>query len=350
MVNKKAVKTALVLGISGQDGSLLATSLLKEGWRVVGGTRRGIVNKYWRLDELGIFDQVELVNINLQEPHMVLDIVRELQPNHIYHLAGESFVEDSFHLPRVTMEANYFGTLNLLEAIRTSSSETRLFFASSSEVFGSTVSKEALDEKTPFRPINPYGISKLAAQQLVEIYRERYGLYALSGIMFNHEGPMRARNFVTRKISFNLARLKMEGGTPMQLGNFDAARDWGLASDYTMVMPEVLELKEAQDFVFATGKLSTVREFLSLAAEAVGFVPVFEGKGLFSVCLDRSSGLKLAEVSEKYFRNFDTPPHKGSPARLLKMTKFSGSHDVSVIATQMIEADLHRRKIGHVDV
>ncbi len=343
-------KTALIFGISGQDGSLLASKLLQEGWRVVGGTRRGNANKYWRLVELDIFDKVELINIHLLEPHMVIDTLKNLRPSHIYHFAGESFIEDSFFQPKMTIEVNCFSVLNVLEAIRISSPESRLFFASSSEVFGSRKLGEKLDETDTFNPLNPYGVSKLAAQQMISIYRKRHNLHAVSGIMFNHEGPFRARNFVTRKITYNLVRLKVEGGPPMQLGNFDSARDWGMAADYTKIIPSVLELNTPQDFVFATGKLTSVRKFLELSSKAVGFSPAFEGTGKSSICFDKKTGMKLAVVSENYFRALDTPPLIGNSSRLTKETGFTGSRDIEAIAQNMIEADLYRRKIGHVDV
>jgi GDPmannose 4,6-dehydratase len=225
MATSKSQKTALILGVTGQDGAHLAADLLGQGWKVYGGFRRGHATKLWRLEELDILDQLNLVNLNLHEPHQVIEVISQLQPDRLYHLAGESFVADSFQQPRSIIETNTLGTLNVLEAIRIFSPETRLFFASSAEVFGVANGGGLLDEQSPSRPINPYGISKLAAQQLVGVYRERHGLHAVCGIMFNHEGPLRARNFVTRKITFHLARLSMDGGPPMQLGAFNAARD-----------------------------------------------------------------------------------------------------------------------------
>ena len=341
-------RKALILGVSGQDGALLAADLLRDGWKVYGGSRRGHISKLWRLEELGIIDQVELVNINLHEPFQIMEAIGTLKPDHIYHFAGESFVADSFQQPRSVIETNVIGTLNVLEAMRISASKARLFFASSAEVFGNA--NGACDEDSPFHPINPYGVSKLTAQQMVQIYRARHGLHAVCGIMFNHEGPLRARNFVTRKITYNLARLRLDGGAPMQLGDMASGRDWGAAADYVGIMPKTLGLDAAEDFVFATGKKTSVREFLDCAAQAAGFSPVFDGEGAAMTCRDRTSNLTLATVSPKYFRPFDTAPLVGNPARLKSRTGFAGSRDVAAIAEAMVAADLDRRKNGSTNV
>src|SRR5262249_7839511 len=158
------------------------------------------------------------------------ETIKDLQPDHIYHLAGESFVADSFHQVRTVLEANAIGTLNVLEAVRICAPAARVFFASSSEMFGIPKSGQLLNEETPFQPINPSGLSNLRAHHMVEIYRRYHGLFCVNGIMFNHEGPMRARNFVTRKITYNIARLRLEGGAPMQLGDLTSSRDWGAAA------------------------------------------------------------------------------------------------------------------------
>lgn len=350
MAAHKREKSALILGVTGQDGAHLAADLIDQGWTVHGGFRRGHATKLWRLEELRILDKVRLVNLNLHEPHQVIEVISQIRPNHLYHFAGESFVADSFQQPRSIFETNTLGTLNVLEAVRIFSPETRLFFSSSAEIFGTGCVETPLDEKSPLRPINPYGISKLAAQQLVGVYRQRHNIYAVCGIMFNHEGPLRARNFVTRKITYHLARLRAEGGPPMQLGAFDSARDWGSAIDYARAIPLTLELDTPQDFVFATGKETTVGEFLRLGAEAAGFSPEFDGQDLSMTCRDTKSGKILATVSSQYFRPFDTPPLIGNPARLKQATGFAGSRDISTIVEEMISADLQRRTNGMIHV
>ena len=347
-VNK--LKSALILGVTGQDGALLAEELLSLGYKVYGGFRRGLSSKVWRLEELGVLDQLEMININLHEPHQVMEAITTIQPDHIYHFAGESFVSDSFHQPYSNIAANTVGTLNVLEAIRISAPDARLFFASSSEIFGGIEPGKILTEESKFLPSNPYGVSKLAAQNLVNIYRNRFGVHAVCGIMFNHTGPLRARNFVTRKITYNLARLRIDGGSAMVLGNMEACRDWGSAADYVRSMPKVLAVNAPHDFIFATGKVTSVKTFLRLAAEAAGFVPIFENEGLSSTCRDKPSGQKLAEVSERYFRVVDTPPHVGSSARLKKTIDYVGVHSIQNIAEEMMKADLDRRTDGRLNV
>jgi GDPmannose 4,6-dehydratase len=345
-----ANKTALILGVTGQDGAHMAHFLLERGWIVYGGFRRGITGKTWRLDDLGITDKVRLTNIDIGEPYQLIEAFRNIHPDHIYHFAGESFVADSFNHPKVTLDVNAIGTLNVLEAMRATVSEARLFFASSSEVFGRNKTQEPLDEASELHPSNPYGISKLTAQHLVRLFRETYGLFTSIGILFNHEGPLRARSYVTRKITYNLTRLRMENGAPMELGQFNAARDWGSAKDYVQAMHSVLELDSPGDFVFATGRLTSIRGFLGIAAAAAGFEPTFENSGANEICYDRKGGMKLAQVSQRYFRPFDTPPLTGNASRLREKIGWSGSRPIESIAQEMIEADLHRWRKGIFNV
>jgi GDPmannose 4,6-dehydratase len=331
--------TALILGATGQDGAHLAQHLIKDGWKVYCGFRRGSNAKTWRLEHLEILDKVQLININIDEPFNLVDVLTSIKPNQIYHLAGESFVADSFVHPVTTM----------LEAIRHTLPKTKLFFASSSEVFGSLNKGEALNEDSLLRPSNPYGISKLTAQQLVRMYRETYDLDATVGILFNHEGPLRGRNFVTRKISYTIARLKINNDDAFELGSLSASRDWGAAEDYTEAMIRSLEV-EADDYVFATGKLTSVRDFLSFSSIAAGFDPVFEGEGISEVCIDKPTGRPLVRVSERYFRPFDTSERRGDASKLMQKIKWQGSRSVEKIATEMVLTDIDRIKKGTTNV
>jgi GDPmannose 4,6-dehydratase len=343
-------RTALILGISGQDGAHAAAHLLAAGWTVHGGFRRGSAAKTWRTDHLGITKSIALHNVNIDEPFNLVEVCRAVRPDIILHLAGESFVADSFAHPSTTFAANTAGTLNVLEAVRLTVPEARLFFASSSEVFDASCHDEALDEDSPMRPSNPYGISKLAAQHLVRMYRENFRLHASTGILFNHEGPLRARSFVTRKITYNLARLAHAGGEAVELGGFSAARDWGAAEDYTRAMLDVLDLPTPDDYVFATGRLTSVRRFLELAASAAGFRPRFEGEGADERCIDATSGRTLARVSAHYFRPFDTSARRGNARKLEHATGWKGSRPVETLAEEMVAADLRRWKEGNTNV
>ena len=350
MTKDKHKPVAFITGVTGQDGAHLAASLLRDGYRVYGGFRRGSTNKTWRMDYLGITGDIDLVEFQLNEPQNLIEILQAIRPDEIYNLAGESFVADSFKYPGVSLDANAHGTLNILEAVRLMSPESRLFFASSSEVFGRNPDDSLLDENSRFCPGNPYAISKLAADCFVRLYREKYGLYACSGILFNHEGPLRGRQFVTRKITYNIARLKLAGGDPIELGDLNAARDWGSAIDYVEAMRAMLGLDRARDFVIATGQLSTVRDWLSLAAAAAGFDPVFEGQGVTEICVDKVSGKKIAIVSERYFRPYDTGALAGDPGQIKQATGWEQSRNLHQIVEEMVAEDLNRRERGQIDV
>ncbi|MEH6627054.1 MAG: GDP-mannose 4,6-dehydratase [Motiliproteus sp.] len=340
------MKTALVTGVTGQDGAHIAAYLLADGWEVYGGFRRGSSSTTWRMDYLGITDQVHLVECQLNEAQNLIQLLQDIKPDAVFHLAGESFVADSFKYPGVTLDVNTHGTLNVLEAIRLVSPSTRLFCASSSEVFGVSGLGKALTEEAEFRPANPYAISKLSALHFVRLYRERYGLFACSGILFNHEGPLRGRSFVTRKITHNIARLKVEGGEPFDLGDLDAARDWGAADDYVRAMCSMLEMEQAVDLIIASGKLTKVRDFLSRAAASAGFDPVFEGSAENEICIDGLSGKVLARVSPKYYRPQDTPPMLGDASKIKSLTGWSGSRSLELLVGEMVDADITRWKNG----
>lgn len=343
-------RVALITGVTGQDGAHLASHLLRDGYTVYGGFRRGSSNKTWRLDYLGITRKVKLVEFQLSEPLCFIELLRDIQPDDIYCLAGESFVADSFRYPGVAVETNTHGTVNMLEAIRLMAPGARSFFASSSEIFGRSEDEDLRSETSHCRPSNPYGISKLASQHFVDVYRQRHGVFACSGILFNHEGPLRGREYVTRKITFNLARLREVGGVAFELGNLDSARDWGAAADYVEAMRAMLGMSTPADLVIASGQLTSVREFLRLAACAAGFDPVFEGAGLAETCIDRLTGMPLATVSSRYFRPLDTPPLRGDTRRIEAATPWRRTTSVETMITRMVESDIDRWKRGITNV
>ena len=343
-------KVAFITGVTGQDGAHLAELLIRDGWKVYGGFRRGSSNKTWRLEALGIDKKVNLIECQLSELQNIVEIFQTIRPYHIYNLAGESFVADSFKYPGVALEVNTIGTLNILEAARLILPDSRLFFASSSEIFSRSKAITACHEDTPCVPLNPYGISKLAAQNFVNLYRQRYGLFACSGILFNHEGPLRGRQFVTRKITFNLARLAVKGGPPIDLGNVNSARDWGSAADYVKAMRAMLNQPAPRDMVIASGKLTSVRDFFRIAAIAAGFDPLFDGDGVTEECIDRNTGVKLCQVSDKYFRPFDTSPIYGDPSMIERETGWRRSIDLESMITDMVQQDINRWHQGVTNV
>lgn len=349
MANRRR-RVAFITGVTGQDGAHLAAYLIDHGWRVYGGFRRGSSNKIWRLQDLGVETAVELVECQLNEPQHMIEILKSIQPDHIYSLAGESFIDDSFKYPSVAIQVNTIGTINLLNAARLVCPQARLFFASSAEIFGTNAQSYVCDESTPLQPSNPYAISKTAALHFVRLYRQCYNLFACSGILFNHEGRLRGRQFVTRKITFNIARLKLQGGPPIQLGNMSAQRDWGAATDYVKAMYSMLNHSEPIDMIIASGRLTSVRDFLTMAAQAVGFDPIFEGKGLDEVCKDRSSGLLIAEVSDNFFRRHDTSKRSGDPSLITSQTGWARSIGLKELINEMVGADINRWKEGNINV
>ena len=258
------MKTALILGISGQDGAYLARFLLEKGYTVVGGSRDAQITPFSNLIQLGIRDRVALESVSLNDFRSVIQILRKIQPDEIYNLAGQSSVGLSFEQPVETLESITFGALNLLEAIRFNSKATKLYNAGSSECFGNLPDDPA-DEQTPFRPRSPYAVAKAAAFWEVANYREAYGLFACSGILFNHESPLRPLRFVTRKVIAAACRIANGSDERLQLGDLSIARDWGWAPDYVEAMWLMLQQGAPEDFVIATGQTCSLQDFVETA-------------------------------------------------------------------------------------
>ncbi len=260
-------KTALVTGITGQDGSYLAELLLDRGYRVVGMTRRTSTDVHERIEHL--VDRIEIVSGDLLDQGSLTALVRDIAPHEFYNLAAQSFVPTSWNQPVLTGEFTALGVTRALEAIRSVDPAIRFYQASSSEMFGK-VQAVPQDEETPFYPRSPYGVAKVYGHWITVNYRESFGMFACSGILFNHESERRGKEFVTRKITDGVARIKLGLATELRLGNLDAQRDWGFAGDYVRAMWLMLQQAEAQDYVVSTGRTHTVREFCRLAFATVG--------------------------------------------------------------------------------
>ena len=263
------MKTALISGVSGQDGAYLAKLLLEKGYRVCGTSRDARMSTFSNLERLGIRDQVQLESVALNDFRSVIQVLFKVQPDEIYHLAGQSSVSLSFEQPVETQESIYVATLNLLEAIRFTGREIRFYNASSSECFGD-LKGAAADEETPFRPRSPYAVAKSAAFWQVANYREAYGLFACSGILFNHESPLRPEHFVTKKIAAAACRIAAGNKNSLILGNIEVQRDWGWAPEYVEAMHLMLQQKEPDDFVIATGESHKLADFATVAFEHLG--------------------------------------------------------------------------------
>lgn len=262
-------KTALITGISGQDGAYLGRFLLSKGYTVYGLLARRATPTIWRLEELGIAEDVKLVDGDLTDPASLIRIVAQSQPDEIYNLGAQSFVATSWNQPLLTAQVTGVSVVNLLEAIRIVNPEIRFYQASTSEMFGKA-SEVPQKEGTPFHPRSPYGVAKLFGHWSTINYRESFGLFACSGILFNHESPLRGLEFVTRKITDAVARIKTGKLDRLKLGNLDSRRDWGFAGDYVEAMWSMLQLDEPEDFVVATGRTQTVGDFCRLAFECAG--------------------------------------------------------------------------------
>src|SRR5262245_50127230 len=272
-------RTALVTGITGQDGAYLSRFLLDKGYRVCGAFRRGASLNLWRLNELGISEaDIEFIPFELLEYANLRRTIAETEPDEIYNLGAQSFVSVSFEQPLFTADVNALGVTRILEVIRELDPAIKFYQASTSEMFGK-VQEVPQNERTPFYPRNPYAVAKLYAHWITVNYRESYGLFGCSGILFNHESPLRGIEFVTRKITSGLAHIREGQQEVIELGNIDAKRDWGFAGDYVEGMWLMLQQSQPDDYVLATGITTTVRSFCELAAATLGYELVWEGEG-----------------------------------------------------------------------
>lgn len=318
-------KVALITGITGQDGSYLAEFLLEKGYEVHGTLRRSSSFNTGRIEHLyfeeWVRDMKQKRAINLHYADMtdsssLIRIIQSIQPDEIYNLAAQSHVKVSFDIPEYTAETDAVGTLRLLEAVRILGLEnkTRIYQASTSELYGK-VQKIPQNESTPFYPRSPYGVAKLYGFWITKNYRESYGMFAVNGILFNHESERRGENFVTRKISLAAARIAQGLQDKLYLGNMDAKRDWGYAPDYVECMWLMLQHDIPEDFVIATGETHTVREFCQVAFQEAGISLVWEGKGIDEKGINSDTGEVVVEVDPKYFRPAEVELLIGDPAK-----------------------------------
>ena len=334
-------KKALVTGISGQDGAYLAKLLLDKGYEVYGAFRRNSSKNFWRLDELGITEEVRQVPFDLLEYSNILRMIEKVQPDEVYNLAAQSFVAYSFELPLFTAEVDALGVTRLLEAIRTVNPKIRFYQASTSEMFGK-VQEVPQTEKTPFYPRSPYGVAKLYGHWMTVNYRESYDIFGVSGILFNHESPLRGPEFVTRKITMALAKIRAGRQEVLELGNLDSKRDWGFARDYVEGMHLMLQQQTPEDFVLATGKAYTVRDFVGRAAEAAGFEIEWSGTEENTVGRDRKSGKLIIRVNPEFYRPAEVELLIGSPEKAKTKLGWEAKTDLPELVSLMVQADMRR--------
>jgi GDPmannose 4,6-dehydratase len=341
------LKSAVVTGITGQDGAYLAQLLLQRGYKVYGTHRRTSSVNFWRIQELGIdrHSNLELVEYDLTDVGTSIALVQRTEPDEIYNLAAQSFVGVSFEQPTTTAHITGLGALNLLEAIRLVNPRIRFYQASTSEMFGK-VQAVPQSESTPFYPRSPYGAAKLFAHWMTVNYRESYGIFGSSGILFNHESPLRGREFVTRKITHGVAGIKFGGADVLELGNLDAKRDWGYAREYVEGMYLMLQANEPDTFVLATQRTETVRDFVRMAFQAAGMQLEFLGHGIEEVGVDVATGKTLVRVNPRFYRPAEVDLLVGNPAKAKALLGWEPKTGLEELCRMMVAADLERRANG----
>lgn len=341
------MKTAIITGITGQDGAYLAELLLEKGYEVYGTYRRTSSVNFWRIQDLGI---AEHPNLHLVE-HDLLDLassIRLLQQtgaSEVYNLAAQSFVGVSFDQPVATAKITGVGALNLLEAIRIVNPGIRFYQASTSEMFGK-VQAVPQDESTPFYPRSPYGVAKLYAHWITVNYRESYDIFGSSGILFNHESPLRGREFVTRKITDGVARIKLGKMESLSLGNLDAQRDWGFAKEYVDGMWRMLQADEPDTYVLATNRTETVRDFVTMAFKAAGINVEFSGKNGDETAVDATTGKTVVKIDPRFYRPAEVELLIGNPAKATEKLGWKPKTTLEELCRMMVEADLRRIEVS----
>lgn len=333
----------LITGVTGQDGAILADHLSSKGFDIFGASRRNSHN-LWRINELDLVNKINFLNYDATDASSIDYVLSKHKFESIFHFAGSSFTVDSLEFPQNTLTTNINGTLSLLEAARKYSPESKIFIAGSSEVFSRTTTLKTLhiNEKSPRSPVNPYGVSHLAIDALVEIYRKTHNLKISLGIFFNHESKFRSLQFVTRKITSGLAQIKNGYDTPLKLGNFSACRDWSCAVEFMEGASSLIENSIFGDFIFASGKSTTVRELLTHSAVAAGFKPSFEGMEYNEVCIDSETGKILAVSDKKFYRENDSCKVVGDSSLILQATGWRPNRNIIEVVEEMTFADIKR--------
>ncbi|PIF21350.1 GDP-mannose 4,6-dehydratase [Candidatus Pantoea floridensis] len=340
-------KIAIVTGITGQDGAYLAELLLNKNYVVYGTYRRTSSVNFWRIEELGVKNNpnLHLVEYDLTDLSASIRLLQQSGATEVYNLAAQSFVGVSFEQPLTTAEITGIGPVNLLEAIRIVNPKIRFYQASTSEMFGKV---QAIPQKedTPFYPRSPYGVAKLYAHWMTINYRESYNIFASSGILFNHESPLRGQEFVTRKITDSVAKIKLGKLDVLELGNMDAKRDWGFAKEYVEGMWLMLQADEPDTFVLATNRTETVRDFVSMAFKAAGIELRFEGKDDQEVAIDVATNKVVVKVNPKFYRPAEVELLIGNPQRAKDILGWEPKTTLEELCAMMVEEDLRRNKQG----
>lgn len=340
-------KTAVVTGITGQDGAYLTKLLLDKGYNVVGTYRRTSSTNFWRIEELGVdqHENLDLVEHDLTDLGDSIRVIDQAKPDEVYNLAAQSFVAVSFEQPYTTAQITGLGPLNLLEAIRITDPSIRFYQASTSELFGK-VQDIPQNENTPFYPRSPYGVAKLYAHWMTINYRESYDIFATSGILFNHESPLRGLEFVTRKITNSVANIEVGKQSHMELGNLDAKRDWGYAEDYVGGMHLMLQVDTPDSYVLATGRTETVRNFVDMSFKAIGKELEWSGHGINEIGIDKFTRKTLVKVNEKFYRPAEVELLIGDPSLAKEKLGWEATTTLEELCNMMVKYDITHLKNG----
>jgi GDPmannose 4,6-dehydratase len=341
------MNTAIITGITGQDGAYLAQLLLEKGYTVYGTYRRTSSVNFWRIDELGIskHPNLHLVEYDLTDLSSSIRLLQTTGATEVYNLAAQSFVGVSFDQPATTAEITGIGPLNLLEAIRIVNPKIRFYQASTSEMFGKVQAIPQI-ESTPFYPRSPYGVAKLYAHWITVNYRESYDIFGCSGILFNHESPLRGREFVTRKITDSVAKIKLGQLDVLELGNMDAQRDWGFAKEYVEGMWRMLQADEPDTYVLATNRTVTVRDFVRMAFGSAGIELEFKGNDESETAVDVATGKTVVQVNPKFYRPAEVDLLIGNPEKARQKLGWESHTTLEQLCAMMVEADLRRNELG----
>jgi GDPmannose 4,6-dehydratase len=340
-------KKAIITGVTGQDGAYLTQLLLEKGYKVFGTYRRTSSVNFWRLDELGVtaHPNLELVEYDLTDLGTSLAMVQKIQPDEIYNLAAQSFVGVSFEQPTTTAQITGIGALNLLEAIRLVNPRIRFYQASTSEMFGKVQAVPQVED-TPYYPRSPYGVAKLYAHWITVNYRESYDIFGSSGILFNHESPLRGREFVTRKITDSVAKIKLGMLDCIELGNLDAKRDWGFAKEYVEGMWRMLQADKPDTFVLATNRTETVRDFVRMAFKGAGIEVEFRGSDESETAVETATGKTVMRINPKFHRPAEVDLLIGNPEKAERILGWKPQTTLEQLCQMMVEADLKRNERG----
>ena len=341
------MKKAIITGITGQDGAYLAELLLEKNYEVYGAYRRTSSVNFWRIEELGIkhHPHLHLIEYDLTDQASSIRMVSSIKPDEIYNLAAQSFVGVSFDQPLATAHITGLGAVHLLEAIRMVDTNIKFYQASTSEMFG-LVQEVPQKETTPFYPRSPYGVAKLYAHWMTINYRESYNIFASSGILFNHESPLRGQEFVTRKITDTVAKISLGKQEFLELGNLDAKRDWGFAKEYVEGMWRILQADKPDTFVLATNRTETVRDFVTMAFKAVDITLKFVGEGEEEQGIDTQSGKVVVKVNPKFYRPAEVELLVGNPQKAKDILGWSPKTSLEELCAMMVKADLKRNALG----